>query len=215
MPRSSGYIAGPLPALAPVLRKWIRVNEEYFDRCMGEDAAWWFNERASLSTLAAAAWLAGGIALEEYTTAKSKRGGSVNKNCRCDLFVSLRNRVKGKNDHEFVIEAKIVWPRLASRSLADQIERGNEKARKDVRRTLPYGGSSRVGLLIVSPYMRRSEADRWERDQSQFVEFVRASAEEYAVAWIFAKNGKGPLSERNDHYYPGTAIFLRPLRKST
>src|SRR5713226_1261165 len=68
----SGFNAGPLPELRQVLRKWIFVNKDYVHRWDGIDAPWWYNERASVSALAAAAWLAKGIALEEYTTRKTR-----------------------------------------------------------------------------------------------------------------------------------------------
>ncbi|MGH8746639.1 MAG: hypothetical protein ACREUK_09110 [Burkholderiales bacterium] len=66
------FEAGRLPELAPMLREWIRANAAYVKQCEDSDAPWWFNERAALSVVAAAAWLAGGIALEEYTAPKNR-----------------------------------------------------------------------------------------------------------------------------------------------
>src|SRR4051812_574579 len=112
----SGYTADAVPEIAPLLKKWIHANREYVHRCVDEDAPWWYLERASVSTVAAAAWLAKGIALEEYTTAKSrlplKGRPRVSQNCRCDLYFSLLKNKKKNTHHDFICEAKLIWPKL-------------------------------------------------------------------------------------------------------
>ena len=79
---------------------------------MFEDNPWWYNERASLSVLAGAAWtLKDWFALEEFSTIKRMRtlAPSVDeghlRNGRCDLFIrnpnestAKRPRVAGKAD---------------------------------------------------------------------------------------------------------------------
>jgi hypothetical protein len=73
------------------------------------DVGWWYNERASISLLAAAAGRAGAIALEEYFTdpAPLKRRPRKYKYLRQDLCLKV-------NHSEYVGEAKQVWMLLPS-----------------------------------------------------------------------------------------------------
>ena len=64
--RSSGIVS-----LRPLMQCWLERSLEYCKCHGGEDNGWWYNERASLSILAAAAWsLERWCALEEYSTTK-------------------------------------------------------------------------------------------------------------------------------------------------
>ncbi|WBX91992.1 hypothetical protein [Pseudoxanthomonas mexicana] len=57
--------------LHPLLTAWVELIQDYC-RCDDyDDNPWWYNERASLSTLAGAAWRKPGwYALEEFSTTK-------------------------------------------------------------------------------------------------------------------------------------------------
>jgi len=210
----SGFDAGPLPELRQLLKKWIFVNNEYVRRWDGHDAPWWYIERASVSTVAAAAWLAKGIALEEYTTSKTrniKRARSVGQG-RCDLFVSVRDR--HRRDRDLIVEAKICWPSLTSGAFRKRIEEGLAVACKDVRRTHRDDGARRAGLLVVSPTIAKSQNERLEELIQEFVDFIRRQSREShcAVAWTFPSAAR-KLSDKRQRHYPGTAILLRPLRR--
>src|ERR1035437_2626560 len=80
--------SGNLRSLHPILKEWIRLNRTYSKRMQWEDCAWWANERASTGILAAAAWMAGGVALEEYSTKKVKK--KEHRTGSCDLFFDVR-----------------------------------------------------------------------------------------------------------------------------
>ena len=72
-------------SLQPVLEEALRLFTAYRRR-EAKDSAHWYNERATLSVLAAAAWKSGGIALEEYSLRKHDgRAG------RADLWVKMPN----------------------------------------------------------------------------------------------------------------------------
>ncbi|SRR5260221_9164396 len=211
-----GYQAGPLPELTPVLKKWIQVNKEYVLRSGGKDAPWWYNERASLSPVAAAAWLAKGIALEEYLTDKHKisRKGKRKRTDRgrCDLYFSVKRRRKSGRDHEFIAEAKIIWPSIASRGLQTQLDRGISSARDAVRCTFSYGEVRRLGLLLITPTASNSAARRWNEHLPRFLNVLRAQ-ERVAIAWLFTENPRQLTYGRRKEFFPGTAILFSPLRQ--
>jgi hypothetical protein len=196
-----------------MLREWIRANAAYVEQCEDSDAPWWFNERAALSVVAAAAWLAGGIALEEYTAPKHRTGaklGSSGERTRCDLFVSFKKDVRVGGNHNFICEAKIIWPKLDSPKLAQRIHQGIDTVRRDTQRTLNDGYSRRLGILLISPWMTRGGKDDWREYALRFVEVLK-SLDGVAVAWFFAKQ---PLLWRGrGEYYPGSALVISPLRK--
>jgi len=210
----SGFDAGPLPELRQVLKKWVFVNNDYVRRWDGYDAPWWYTERASVSTVAAAAWLAKGIALEEYTTRKTRninRSRSViSDRGRCDLFISVKDR--HRKDRDLTVEAKICWPSLTSGAFRKRIKDGLVSACNDARLTHPYG-ARRAGLLIVSPTIPKSQNERLEELIGEFVAFIRLQSG-CAVAWTFPSAVRKLRSDQRPRLYPGTAILLRPLRRS-
>lgn len=58
-----------LSPLKPLLNEWIRIHES-FCKLNKDDSLYWYNERATLSTLAGADWSLKGYCLEEYRTDK-------------------------------------------------------------------------------------------------------------------------------------------------
>ena len=212
----SGFAAGPLPELRQVLKEWIFVNNDYVRRWDGWDAPWWYTERASVSTIAAAAWLAKGIALEEYTTSKTRninRSRVVSGRGRCDLFVSVRDR-RGE-DRDLIVEAKICWPSLTSGAFRKRIKDGLVVACNDARRTHRDDGARRAGLLIVSPSVPKSQNEHLKELIQEFVDFIRRQSRQShcAVAWTFPPVARKLCSDMRPRLYPGTAILLRPLRR--
>ncbi|MBG0847374.1 hypothetical protein H3222_19405 [Pseudomonas chengduensis] len=56
-----------------LLKSWVEMVERYCTQHENQDNPWWYNERASLSTLAGAAWSSGWSALEEYSSVKRQK----------------------------------------------------------------------------------------------------------------------------------------------
>jgi hypothetical protein len=215
MQKLAAFKAGPLPELAPMFRRWIRANLVYVDQCEDTDAPWWFNERAALSTVAAASWLAGGIALEEYTAPKVPPGANpraLSNRSRCDLFLSFKRSARRGDNHNFITEAKIIWPKLDSPKLAQLVAQGVDKVRRDTRRTLNDGYSRRLGILLISPWLDRAAMDEWRGHALGFVKVLR-SLEGVAIAWVFAPNPWKLLWRGRREYYPGSALVITPLRR--
>ena len=88
----------PLQHWAFLLEEWILLLKRYC-RFMGDDAPYFYSERANIGVLAAAAWRAGWVALEEFGIRKhTKQKG------RADLWFWPIDQ-----DKEEYIEAKQKW----------------------------------------------------------------------------------------------------------
>ena len=115
-PRIGVKVNSALRGLRPLLVEWTALLEEYCIAHRYDDNPWFYNERATLSTLAGAAWrLEGWTALEEYSTKKwggNQKKGSVDagklRAGRCDLFVAHRSAA-------FALEAKQAWQPIGQR----------------------------------------------------------------------------------------------------
>jgi len=77
-------------SLFPLLKGWISVIHKYLKYCNWQDCQWWHTERASISSLAAAAWQIGGIAIQEYAVEKGTKKESWSG--QCDLYFDIGNQ---------------------------------------------------------------------------------------------------------------------------
>src|SRR5208337_1881210 len=85
---------------SPLIENWLLLIKHYC--CIYTeygDVPYFYNERANIGILSAAAWKAGWTALKEFGS--RKRG---KKNGRTDLYIWDGNRNKGE-----YIEAKLGW----------------------------------------------------------------------------------------------------------
>ena len=206
----SGREPGPLADFEPLLRRWIKANKKYCEVSKWDDVPWGYNERASLSTFAAAAWLAGGIALEEYfeekDRARSAKGRKKRRKGRCDLYVDLRGKRRG-----YIIEAKILWPSLNTRDWERPLVEALNEARSDVKRTRAHNNEKKLGLLFVAPYIRNSKDSPVERSILNLVRLLR-SRKDICSAWTFPAGSRGFCWDSDKEWlYPGTAVLLMPL----
>jgi len=115
-----------LMTLRPVIAEWTKIVLNY-SKQFEDDACWWYTERATLSTLAGAAWRKNWCALEEYSVTK----GAVSKaddaavhrlkSGRCDLFLAQRKT-------SFAIEAKQAW-----QPIGDRVQVPNANVKKKLK----------------------------------------------------------------------------------
>jgi len=207
MKRKSYY--GKVNSLSPlqnVLQEWINAIRRSGKEWLWKDVPWWYNEQACVSTLAAAVWNAGGIALEEYSINKGKERNPLSG--RGDLYIKI-----GRN--EFVAEAKLLWP-AASRNKATEIGlRLNlwlKEACDDVNNVRLESKERKLGIVFVAPYIplsRKSEVDRIIDDWLKSVIKVKCSS----LAWIFPLEAR--VIEHEDYIYPGVALLIREVKKKT
>ncbi|MCZ7929528.1 hypothetical protein [Agrobacterium pusense] len=171
------------PAARQLLDGWIEATTKYCDEMEGREAPFFFNERANISMLAAACWLKGGIALEEYSA--SKFAEDRNSNGRCDLYVFLA----GEN---IEIEAKSVKRRLPmnAASLALHLRSKLNEAIQDARKLPPQKSFRRAACAF---YTLRVEASRYASNEqlkeryvgelSRYKDALMAFEQCSAVAW--------------------------------
>jgi hypothetical protein len=119
--------------LKPILEKWCSINQQFLKEAES-DCPWWYNERASVSILAGAAWKSGHITLEEYATRKGRRKNDTERPGRCDLKIKI-------DSSNYLFEAKQQWAMLSKKSgkvylkkTRDKIIESLDKARGDSRK---------------------------------------------------------------------------------
>lgn len=129
-----------LPRLAPVLRSWISVIRKYHS--IG-DQPWRYRERTQVGFFAAATWLSGHVALEEWSTQKGPKVAL--KKGRCDLWINIS---------DFHIEAKHKWctvTRNLDKEMRD-VERAMSAAVQSTGELNCYK-SKRLAFLFLSPWL--------------------------------------------------------------
>lgn len=192
-------------ALRPILEGWLRILHRYIAYCEAQgqlDLPWWYNERATLSTLAAAAWRSGHIALEEFAVTKGRRENQYAG--RCDLAIDV-------NGESFAIEAKQAWCGIGT-----QAENGFERAETVLgeavgcARQLTSDLGRRFGLCFAVPHLPLSDQDDVEELLRPWLRQVRFELEYDLMAWYFPQKGRR-LRADNDRLYPGVILIAREI----
>ena len=139
-----------LEPLEPVLETWRKLVHD-FCGATGRDAPYWYNERANVGVLAAAAWKTeGGLALEEY--ASPKRHGQTRWKGRTDLWLQV-------GQSQYVVEAKIAWVSVtrpknnALSTVKYWLSLAEEEAPANIA-----DSAMKVGMVFVVPYLAGSAA---------------------------------------------------------
>ncbi len=193
-----------LRVLDPVLRKWIDGVEAYCSHYGGQDAPYWYNERANVGLVAAAAWRSGGLALEEYPQNKASRPGGTWQG-RADLWLSVET-------HEFVIEAKQCFPLLNGGTPPKTVVTKLLKAaRQDATRSAVRNARS-LGMVFVSP---RSPKPFEDKRCSPLRDWIAEldSVDFDVMAWCFPETVRHLKSARTGHIYPGVVAVARMPRR--
>jgi hypothetical protein len=195
-----------LRMLRPVFDNWFQILKRYLDELDHEDCQWWYNERATLSSLAAAIWKADGIALEEYCTKKGKK--SETWTGRCDLYFKLGR-------HNFACEAKQIWCAIGRRAtIGIGFKKINDAVNMACReaRNLDKDEGRRLGICFAIPYLPPSDSDKQIVEQ-QVAKWLKAmTAVNYSlIAWSFPEKTR-LLSGYKEYIYPGTVVLIREIK---
>jgi hypothetical protein len=162
-----------------------------------QDVAYWYNERATLSTLAGALWLSGGLVLEEYCTTRGSDGPDSGAG-RTDLWCRLEGA-------EYTVEAKqhpkASYPALP-RSLGPwatvQLAWASAQCLTD-----DFGAEKRLAMVFMVPSLLAAPSadalDEWIQAISSFPADLKAH---YLGA-------DAPQSPRNHRYFPGVILLGR------
>ncbi|HEY1027925.1 MAG TPA: hypothetical protein VGE28_09915 [Pseudomonas sp.] len=213
--------------LTKLLTAWVDAVLRY-QSLFPHDNCWWYNERATLSSLAGAAWsLPNWVALEEFST--QKRGkipddemdeGELRPG-RCDLFISNRNR-------SYAIEAKQAWQRIGQRGSGTKAMHRAQRAAWYDCWYLKDEADRRFAATFVVPTITLNEA-RGELDKGQICAktvservaawlekcngFSSRSNRRTSYAWVFPKLGKAYSNDR--HHFPGVVLILEEMLSHT
>jgi hypothetical protein len=195
--------SGSIRSLYPLLEKWIVVVNKYIKFCNCQDCQWWHTEPALISSLAAAAWQIGGIAIEEYCVEKGKKNESWPG--QCDLYIDTGNQ-------EFACEGKLICTaigRQASKKLND-VKSGLDSACADARK-LNKDEGRRLGVCFVVPYLPSS--DKRYIDQCIYRWLNKIETIGYSsIAWVFPKKTR-MLKGDDACFYPGVVLLIKEVFK--
>jgi len=201
---------GHLKKLEKLLWEWTYLNRKMIKFWDGKDCPWWYNERASISTLAGAVWNAGGIALEEYSSRKRK--DRRNALGRCDLYFSIGNK-------KYVAEAKQCWLNAGSRTqdMEVNVRKCLGEACEDSKqnRSEHQGGETLIGIAFIVPRIPPSDLENevvGERIKAVQDALTGIAGNECALAWIFPRDSRDITADDDGYIYPGTAVLIKQAR---
>lgn len=145
-----------LPAWQRLLEAWTQVHKKYCCAIPG-DNAWYYLEHPSRGLLAVAAFLAGGVSLQEWAVEKNNFKSGLGRN---DLWLRL---IPQSFSADFYIEAKHCRIDLESslNSVQKEIDRASNAAKELERSDAPHVAvlfASLVANLKTSNYFNISTA---------------------------------------------------------
>jgi hypothetical protein len=162
------------------------------------DGSWRYNERASISVLAAAAWMAGGVALEEFSA--KKKQNRIEHSGRADVYLNSSRR-------EFACEAKSIWLSVRSKNSIIKIKIALDSACKDAK-CLNRNEGRRFGVCFVPMYLSKGNALQFDTlVESLQKKIALANFDE--VAWSFPIKARRLTFEKSIHFHPGSFVVFK------
>jgi hypothetical protein len=206
-------------SLHDLLTAWTKVVLRYCALHKHEGNPWWANERASLSTLAGAAWsLDNWCALEEFSTKKRSKipkdkvddGGLTNG--RCDLYLSTSRT-------SYAVEAKQAWQSIGAKAMGcNIIRRGMRSAWKDAGAISIDEAKHRFAATFIVPYVtgalaKKHDVRKLVDDWLSNVKIQQSGKGTLAYAYVFPGNWKGFASDRTANVFPGVMLVLEERQR--
>ncbi|WP_342653074.1 hypothetical protein [Pseudomonas sp. F3-2] len=213
------------PPLKKLLKQWIATVQRYSNMHNYNDHCWWYNERATLSSLAGAAWsMEGWVALEEYATHKrqmTKTDGVESEDHhagRCDLYIT-------NCKVDFAFEGKQAWQRIGIHANPTRyVHKGMLAAWKDTERLadeLAYRYAAT--FVIPSLSLRYIQKKSMKIDHKKVVkmlntwldeqkDFIRPNGIPTSYAFVFPRVGHAGFAS-GSRYYPGVVLILEEVYK--
>lgn len=218
-----------LKGLSPVLKNWIEFVERY-SQTLPEDACYWYNERATLSVLAAAGWAKSGwVGVEEFSTEKrsisrdADTGKIIAAAGRCDLYLTGR---RNSQFAEYAIEAKQAWQPIGPRVSAPygQLKARMKSAWADAGKLHADEAAHRLALTFCVPSIAASSLRKAEDDGINFDDMIESwvkGASSGAVPWdaiayIFPSRARSLSNEHaKERIFPGVMAVIRERMRGT
>jgi hypothetical protein len=158
------------------------------------DTPYWYDEKANLGLLAAAAWMAEMVTLQQTPTRKQTEEGE--RNGRADLFIATP-------EERAYLQATQRWPRVNSLNLTQALQDITCDAKR-----ISYASDLKLGCLFVAPQKAQQSAT-----PEELQDMVDDLQKEHccAVAWYFPYAYRKLRSEAGN-YHPGIAVLLKEAR---
>ncbi|RLA82892.1 MAG: hypothetical protein DRG78_05940 [Epsilonproteobacteria bacterium] len=194
------------------LQDWVNNIERYTNEFDNNDTLYYYNERATVSTLAASLYKSGYFILEEFSTNKSVDGEV--KTGRVDLFFAKDVYGLTKSYFGAVVEAKQVYVNLSDNyngSMA--IKTSFSKAEQDTINSFnkQYHTNSYAITFIVPKVKFKDKEYSKERCKNLITE-IQELNEHHGIAYIFPK--KCELCYET-YFYPGIICLIKEIKHSS
>lgn len=214
----TGFSGSEKAEFEHLLVKWIALVNRYSELHNDSgDACYWYNERATISVFAAAAWqLDGWCALEEYSNEKRKKDGVLSSG-RCDLYLL-------GNNASYACEAKQAWQPIGKRVknpnkyLLEMLENSANDAK-----SLSKGeADKRLALSFCVPSFPFSEIKNKENqldattvvlDWLKELDKVKVTSKVVACAYTFPCCARVISPTNGNRVYPGVVLLIREVKR--
>lgn len=214
--------------LRMLLKAWTDAVIRYVELCDYQDNCWWYNERASISILAGAAWGLGWSGLEEYSSLKRARlivdGVEDEKHRlgRVDLYLINKKT-------SFTFEAKQAWQRIGGQAEGTQyVKKGLEDAWDDSGDLIKQHSDRRFAATFIVPSLpiraismkdgSGIDSGRLSTELKSWLArsggFCRNPGKETAFAYVFPRLGTREFNGLSRHF-PGVVIVLEERLRSS
>ncbi|WP_339504385.1 hypothetical protein [Pseudomonas sp. RL_105y_Pfl2_101] len=180
-----------LEFLRPALERWFDCIDRYNAVRGDNDTPYWFDEKANLGLLSAAAWMAEMVTLQNAPTRKQNEEGE--RNVSADLFIA-------STEERAFIQATQRWPKVNNLNLTQPLL----EAASDAKR-ISYASDLKLGCLFVSPQKAQQSATP-EELQDIIDDLQKENT--CAVAWYFPYAYR-KLRNEAGHYHPGIAVLFK------
>ncbi|AXA57453.1 hypothetical protein ACNT2N_26225 [Pseudomonas thivervalensis] len=180
-----------LEFLRPVLERWFDCIDRYNAVRGDNDTPYWFDERANLGLLSAAAWMAEMVTLQNAPTRKQNEDGE--RNVSADLFIA-------STEERAFIQATQRWPKVNNLNLTQPLS----EVASDAKR-ISYASDLKLGCLFVSPQKAQQSATP-EELQDMIDDLQKENT--CAVAWYFPYAYR-KLRNEAGQYHPGIAVLFK------
>jgi len=182
-----------------ILLEWVKLVVDFSNKYDSEDSLYWYNERATLSSLAGAMWRNDCFVLEELSIDKFSNRGEEWPG-RADMWLLIGNT-------EYIIESKQVWVSLSKRASAThkKIITSLKDARKDAVNA-KWNGSKALGMTFVTPRIPPSEVKYKEQYVAKFQRELKKFDYDF-MAYAFPNEAR--VLSTGGYSYPGVALLAR------
>jgi len=180
-----------LEFLRPMLERWFDCIDRYNAVRGDNDTPYWFDERANLGLLSAAAWMAEMVTLQNAPTRKQNEEGE--RNVSADLVIA-------STDERAFIQATQRWPRVSNLNLTQPLAEATSDAKR-----ISYASDLKLGCLFVAPQKAQQSATP-EELQDMLDDLQKENT--CAVAWYFPYAYR-KLRNETGHYHPGIAVLFK------